>query len=33
VLASYAHLHFASDPELADALVERCFEFRERTGR
>jgi cobyrinic acid a,c-diamide synthase len=33
VLASYAHLHFASDPGLADALVERCSEFRETTGR
>jgi cobyrinic acid a,c-diamide synthase len=28
VLASYVHLHFASDPSLAGALVDRCAEFR-----
>jgi cobyrinic acid a,c-diamide synthase len=28
VLASYIHLHFASDPGLAGALVDRCEEFR-----
>jgi cobyrinic acid a,c-diamide synthase len=28
VLASYIHLHFASDPSLASAMVERCEEFR-----
>jgi cobyrinic acid a,c-diamide synthase len=28
VLASYIHLHFASDPGLASAMVERCEEFR-----
>jgi cobyrinic acid a,c-diamide synthase len=33
VLASYAHLHFASDPGLADALVGRCRDFRERARR
>jgi cobyrinic acid a,c-diamide synthase len=27
VLASYAHLHFASNPALAGALVERCRKF------
>jgi cobyrinic acid a,c-diamide synthase len=29
VLASYIHLHFASDPSLARALVDRCEEFRD----
>jgi cobyrinic acid a,c-diamide synthase len=28
VLASYIHLHFASDPTLAGALVKRCEEYR-----
>lgn len=28
VLASYIHLHFASDPGLAGALVDRCEAFR-----
>jgi len=28
VLASYAHLHFASDPRLASALVDACAAFR-----
>jgi cobyrinic acid a,c-diamide synthase len=28
VLASYIHLHFASDPRLATSLVDRCAEFR-----
>jgi cobyrinic acid a,c-diamide synthase len=28
VLASYAHLHFGSEPELAKAFVDRCREFR-----
>jgi len=28
VLASYIHLHFASDPTLAGALVDRCEEYR-----
>jgi cobyrinic acid a,c-diamide synthase len=31
VLASYIHLHFASDPALARALVERCEEYRATT--
>jgi cobyrinic acid a,c-diamide synthase len=30
VLASYVHLHFASDPSLAIALVKRCEAFRAR---
>lgn len=30
VLGSYAHLHFASEPRLAEAFVERCAEARER---
>jgi cobyrinic acid a,c-diamide synthase len=28
VLASYAHLHFASAPDLATAFVDRCRDFR-----
>jgi cobyrinic acid a,c-diamide synthase len=28
VLASYVHLHFASDPRIAVALVDRCEAFR-----
>jgi cobyrinic acid a,c-diamide synthase len=32
VLASYAHLHFASAPGLARAFVRRCEEFRARPG-
>ncbi len=28
VLASYIHLHFASNPGLAGALVDRCEAFR-----
>jgi cobyrinic acid a,c-diamide synthase len=28
VLASYIHLHFASEPSLATALVDRCEAFR-----
>lgn len=28
VLASYAHLHFGSEPNLARAFVDRCREFR-----
>jgi cobyrinic acid a,c-diamide synthase len=28
VLASYAHLHFASAPDLAHAFVQRCSSFR-----
>ena len=32
VLASYAHLHFASEPALAAALVERCRAFRADRG-
>jgi cobyrinic acid a,c-diamide synthase len=31
VLASYAHLHFASEPTLAPAFLERCREFRAAT--
>ena len=31
VLASYAHLHFASEPALAQAFLERCREFRALT--
>lgn len=30
VLASYAHLHLASAPELAGTLVRRCSQFRAR---
>jgi cobyrinic acid a,c-diamide synthase len=33
VLASYAHLHFASDPTLAPAFVERCLAFAGGRGR
>jgi cobyrinic acid a,c-diamide synthase len=32
VLASYAHLHFASEPELARALLRRCQSFRTSSG-
>ncbi len=28
VLASYAHIHFASEPNMATAFVQRCREFR-----
>jgi cobyrinic acid a,c-diamide synthase len=28
VLASYAHLHFASEPDLATAFLERCHDFQ-----
>ena len=28
VLASYVHLHFGSNPELATALVDRCRQAR-----
>jgi cobyrinic acid a,c-diamide synthase len=28
VLASYAHLHFASEPDLAKAFLERCQDFQ-----
>jgi cobyrinic acid a,c-diamide synthase len=31
VLASYTHLHFASEPALASAIVERCRAFRAST--
>ena len=27
VLASYAHLHFASEPQLASAFLQRCHSF------
>jgi cobyrinic acid a,c-diamide synthase len=30
VLASYIHLHFASDPGIASVLVDRCAAFRTR---
>lgn len=33
VLASYAHLHFASDPTLAPAFVERCLAFAASRGQ
>jgi cobyrinic acid a,c-diamide synthase len=32
VLASYAHLHFASNPDLAKALIERCSAFHAKRG-
>jgi cobyrinic acid a,c-diamide synthase len=32
VLASYVHLHFASEPELASAFLERCERFRAQRG-
>jgi cobyrinic acid a,c-diamide synthase len=31
LLASYAHIHFASEPNLATAFVNRCREFRAGT--
>jgi cobyrinic acid a,c-diamide synthase len=33
VLASYVHLHFASEPKVAVALVDRCHAFRTRRQR
>ena len=33
VLASYAHLHFASEPTLATAFLERCRRFRASANR
>jgi len=32
VLASYAHLHFASQPALSHALIERCHHSAARSG-
>jgi cobyrinic acid a,c-diamide synthase len=32
-LASYAHLHFASNPELATRIVHACDNFRARAKR
>jgi cobyrinic acid a,c-diamide synthase len=32
VLASYAHLHLASNPALAAAFVDQCASFRTRSG-
>jgi cobyrinic acid a,c-diamide synthase len=30
VLATYAHLHLASNPALADAFIDQCASFRTR---
>ena len=28
ILASYVHLHFGSNPEVARQLVQRCLEYK-----
>ena len=33
VLASYVHLHFGSNPEIARHLVDRCVEYKMKVGK